>query len=159
MDERKKEFKYKKEKEFMDKKRTEHYGEQKKEHMKGTKKSGRMMGFRGADECQESLGFKRVEPCHAHHYRGDRSQRYHAHHRSDRDQIKGFGIQHQERPHRQHDHSRRSTRSILHEKQHLERLVYALQRRLRKVSHQLNHRLEYRYGYEAADHHRGASRF
>ena len=149
-------------KECMDKKKKEHYSESKREDMKGTKKSRRMMGFKRADESQEGPGYRRVGPCHAHHHGDDRSERCHVEHRRDRDQITDYGIQHQdvrERPHRHHDHSRRSTRSILDEKQDLERLVYAVKRRLQKVNRQLNNRLEHRYGHGVADPHRGASRF
>jgi hypothetical protein len=146
----------------MDQKKKEQYGEGQRAYVKGTRKIRRMMGVRRADENQESLGNRRVEPSRVDNYGDDRSRRWHADHRRDCDQISGYGPSHQEmrgRPHRHHDHSRRSTRSILHEKQHLERLVYALQRRLRGVDRQLKHRMEHRCRQEIPCHDRGASRF
>lgn len=162
MDESKKEYLYKKKKEYMDKKNKEYYGENKREDMKGTNKAQRMMGFKRAGESRVSLGYRRVEPCHAHHHGDDRSERWHTDHCRDHDQITDYGIQHQDmrlRPHRHHDHSRRSIRSILNEKHDLERLVYALQRRLQKVDCQLKNRMEHRFGHAVADPRRGASRF
>ena len=146
----------------MDHKKKVRYGEGQTAYVKGTRKIRRMLGVRRADENQESLGNRRVEPCRAHNHGDDRSRRWHADHRRECDQISGYGPWHQEmrgRPHRRHDHSRRSTRSILHEKQHLERLVYALQRRLRQVDGQLKHPMEHCFRQEIPCHDRGASRF
>jgi hypothetical protein len=146
----------------MDKKKKLYINDKENKFMREMKNSRRMMGFRRADKNQESLGNRRVEPCDTHHHGDDRSRRWHADHRRDRDQITGYGPRRQDvrgRPHWQDGHSRRSTRSILHEKHHLERLVYALQRRLRKVDRQLKHRMQHRHGQEIPHHDRGASRF
>jgi hypothetical protein len=150
--ESKNEYKDRRQKEYMDKKKKEHYGESQKEHMQGKQMLRRMKGFRRADENQESIGNRRVGPCHAHH--------------KDRDQIKGHGFQNQDmrqRPHRHHGHGRRSTRTILLEKQHLERLIYTLQGRLRKVDRQLKKRIEHqmrqRDGLGIAYPHKETNRF
>ena len=54
--------------------------------------------------------------------------------------------------------SERSTRSILHEKQHLERRMCQLKRRLRKVSCELHVRAENRYGFGVSPDLRRSSR-
>jgi len=154
----------------MDNKKKVDLYERRKDYMREMKKGRRMMGFRPEEERHKAFEQGRSEPGYAHHHAYHHAY-HHAHHRFQQqpaDHRSGCGLTDHsgprardigQRPHWHYDFGRRPTHSILREKQHLERLVYALQRRLRKINRQLESRMEDRCGARMGYNYREASRF
>jgi hypothetical protein len=162
MDNRRTGFVDEQKKECMEKKNKMDLYERRKEYMRDMKKGRRMMGVRQEEESRQAVGHGRSEPHHTHHHGDHRFRQWYADHRSgcgptDNSAPRNRGMG--QRPHRYYDNDKRPTHSILREKQHLERLVYALQRSLRKINRQLEGGMEDRYGARMRYNCREASRF
>jgi hypothetical protein len=162
MDDRKTGYVDERKKECMDKKKKMDLYERRNEHMRDLKKGRRMMGFRPEEESHEASEHGRSESAHAYHHAHHRFQQRYGDRRSDCGPTDHSGPRNRgigQRPHWHYDYGKRPTHSILREKQHLERLVYALQCRLRKINRQLRGRMEDHCGAKMGYDYREASRY